>query len=303
MNIPPGLKLRHIEAFLAVARSGTISAAARVRNVSQPALSKTVNELETILGTALFERTGRRAILTPAGEGFRAHALAALQSLEAGVRDLSGKVPVGLVKVGVLPTVAGGFFPTVALDYHRTHRDARVGIITGPNRYLLEMLRSGGIDFMVGRMPSAKNMPGLTFEHLYDEPVLLVARADHPALAMPAPKALTTFPLIAPNPGAIIRQIVDQYLVAQGLSGLVPAFETVALPLALSLVEQSDMLWFISRGVVERELRRGTLAAIELRSDYMAGSVGITRRFTFNEDSPADLLARLLHKRAEEMVG
>lgn len=109
MNIPPGLKLRHIEAFLAVARSGTISAAARVRNVSQPALSKTVNELETILGTALFERTGRRAILTPAGEGFRAHALAALQSLEAGVRDLSGKVPVGLVKVGVLPTVAGDF--------------------------------------------------------------------------------------------------------------------------------------------------------------------------------------------------
>lgn len=142
MNIPPGLKLRHIEAFLAVARSGTISAAARVRNVSQPALSKTVNELETILGTALFERTGRRAILTPAGEGFRAHALAALQSLEAGCAIFREKFRSDWSKSGCCPRLRG-IFPTVALDYHRTHRDARVGIITGPNRYLLEMLRSG----------------------------------------------------------------------------------------------------------------------------------------------------------------
>lgn len=302
MGIPTGLKLRHIEAFLSVAQKGTISAAARARSVSQPALSKTIGELESLLDTPLFERTGRRALLTSAGESFRAHALAALQSLEAGVRDLSGKSTVGLVKVGVLPTVAGGFFPSVALDYLRAQQDARIGIITGPNRYLLEMLRSGGIDLMVGRMPSAKDMPGFSFEHLYDEPVLLVARADHPALDMPAPKALTEYPMIAPNPGAIIRRTVDQYLAAQGLSGLVPVFETVALPAALSLLEQSDMLWFISRGVVERELRQGTLAALDLKSDFMAGAVGITRKFAFSENSPADLLARLLHRRAAAMA-
>ncbi|WP_188129189.1 LysR substrate-binding domain-containing protein [Lutimaribacter pacificus] len=302
MSIPHGMKLRHLEAFLAVAQNGTISAAARARNVSQPALSKTIGELEGLLGATLFERTGRRAILTPAGESFRAHALDALQSLEAGVRDLSGQSTVGLVKVGVLPTVAGGFFPAVALEFSQTRQDARVGVITGPNRYLLNRLRSGGIDLMVGRMPSAKDMVGLAFEHLYDEPVLLVARAGHPALAMPASQALTSYPLIVPNPGAIIRQNVDQYLAAQGLSGLVPVFETVALPVALSLLERSDMLWFISRGVVERELQRGTLAALDMKSDYMAGAVGITRKFSFNENSPADLLARLLHRQAGKVT-
>ena len=96
MDIPNGLKLRHLEAFLTVAQAGTISAAARQRNVSQPALSKTISELEGLLGAHLFERTGRRAVLTPAGENFRAHARAALQSLEAGVRDLSGQVAAGL---------------------------------------------------------------------------------------------------------------------------------------------------------------------------------------------------------------
>ena len=111
MNIPKDLKLRHLEAFLAVADAGTISGAARVRNVSQPAMSKTLSELEGQLGTQLFERTGRRAILTPGGEAFRRHAIAALQSLEAGCRVLSGPSHTDLVKVGVLPTVAGGFFP------------------------------------------------------------------------------------------------------------------------------------------------------------------------------------------------
>lgn len=300
MDIPNGMKLRHLEAFLAVSQNGNISAAARARHVSQPALSKTITELEALLGTTLFDRAGRRAILTPAGEGFRAHALAAVQSLEAGVRNLSGRSAADLVKVGVLPTVAGGFFPSVALALAQNCPEVRIGIITGPNRYLIEMLRGGKIDLMVGRMPSARDMPGLAFEYLYDESILLVARAGHPALSLRSREALSAFPLILPNPGAIIRDNVDRYLSAMGLSGIVPAFETVALPVALALLEQSDMLWFISRGVVERELRAGTLASLPLKSDYMAGAVGLTRKFTFGENSPADLLARLLHRQAEE---
>ncbi|MDV6227290.1 LysR substrate-binding domain-containing protein [Nitratireductor aquimarinus] len=301
MNMLNGLKLRHLEAFLAVSQSGTISAAARARNVSQPALSKTIGELEALLGTPLLERTARRAVLTPAGESFRVHALTALQSLETGMRNLSGKGTSGLIKVGVLPSVAGDFFPSVALELHHSRPDLRIGVITGPNGYLLEKLRSGGVDLVVGRMPSAKNMPGLSFEHLYDEPVVLVARRHHPALPCTAPDVLTSYPLIVPNPGAIIRQKVDQYLAAQGLSGLVPAFEAVALPVALSLIEQSDMLWFISRGVVERELKRGTLITLDLKADYMAGAVGITRKFDFDKNSPTELLVRLLHKQAEQV--
>jgi len=302
MNIPNGLKLRHLEAFLSVAEAGTISAAARVRNVSQPALSKTVSELEAQLGTELFERTGRRAILTPGGEAFRRHAIAALQSLEAGCRVLSGPSHRDLVKVGVLPTVAGGFFPSVALEFHELRPEARIGVMTGPNRYLIDMLRSGKIDLMIGRMPGSKDMPGLSFEYLYDEPIELVARAGHPALGRDPVQALSTYPLILPNPGAIIRATVDQYLSAMGLSALRPVFETVALPVALTLLEHSDMLWFISRGVVARELAAGTLGTLNMKADYMSGAVGLTRKFAFGQNTPADLLASLLHQRAEQMA-
>ena len=294
------MKLRHVEAFLGVARDGTISAAARARHVSQPALSKTIAELETLVGAQLFERTGRRAVLTPAGEAFRGHARAALRSLEAGMRELAGPSAAELVKVGVLPTVAGGFFPSVALAFAQARPTARLAIVTGPNRYLIDRLRGGHIDLVVGRMPNAADMPGLAFEYLFDEPIVLVARAGHPALGRPAVEALRAHPLILPNPGAIIRQNVNQYLATAGLGDVAPVFETVALPTALALLEGSDMLWFISRGVVERELARGSLAALDLAAEGMTGAVGLTRRFAFDADSPADLLARLLHRRAQE---
>jgi len=263
-------------------------------------MSKTLSDFETQLGTQLFERTGQRAILTAGGEVFRHHAVASLQNLEAGCRLLRAPTHTDLVKVGVLPTVAGEFFPSVALEFYDLRPDARIGVMTGPNRYLMDMLRSGKIDLMVGRMPSSKDMPGLSFEHLYAEPIELVARADHPALGQNPEHVLSRYPLILPNPGAIIRQSVDQYLSAIGLSNLRPAFETVALPVALTLLERSDMLWFISSGVVARGLEDGSLVALDMKVDYMSGAVGMTRKSGIGQNSLVNLLVTLLHRRAAE---
>ncbi len=302
MTIPTGLKLRHLEAFLDVVRYGNISAAARARNVSQPALSKTISDLEALMGVALFDRAGRRAALTTAGETLQTHTLAAMQNLEAAVGGVSGQTCGGQAKVGVLPTVSGGFFPPVALEFSRSFANALVTTVTGPNSSLIRMLRSGKIDLMVGRMPMARDMPNLAFEFLYEEPIMLVCRPDHPAREWSAHKALETYPLILPNSGAIIRQNVNQYLSTLGLAEAKPKFETVALPVALALLEQSDLLWFISRGVVERELRAGLLTSIALNSDYMVGAIGLTRKITFDVGSPADHLARLLHRHAQKLT-
>ena len=301
MSIPNGIKLRHLEAFLAVAEAGTISAAARTRHVSQPALSKTISELESYLAVSLFTRTGRRALLTPAGETFRRHALSSMQSLETGIRTITGGGRNDVVKVGVLPTVASGLFPTAALEFSELRPDARIAVITGPNRYLMERMRSGGLDLVVGRMAPAREMAGLSFEYLYDETVYLVARKGHPACALSPFEALRRYPVILPNPGSIIRQQVMQYLIASGLEdSLSVRFETVARPVGLPLVENSDILWFISRGVVERELSEGRLDMLDLGVDYMRGAVGLTRKFDFTRESPADFLAELLHQRAKD---
>ncbi|MEC9197039.1 MAG: LysR family transcriptional regulator, partial [Pseudomonadota bacterium] len=72
--IDPQIRMRHIRCFLETARLGSLSAAADALHVSQPAASKTIKELEDILGVALFDRSGRRLTLTRAGSLFQRHA-------------------------------------------------------------------------------------------------------------------------------------------------------------------------------------------------------------------------------------
>ncbi|WP_375261075.1 LysR substrate-binding domain-containing protein [Palleronia sp.] len=290
MTIHRGLKLRHLRIFLAIAEAGSISGAARDLGITQPSVSKALGDLEAMVSARLLERAGRGVALTPKGDTFRRHAAQALKSLDAGAEAVRGDAP-GRVSVGVLPTVAGGFFPDVALPFVAQHPGLRLTITTGSHLHLLGELRAGRIDMMLGRMPDTPEMPGLRFHWLYDEEIVLVARAGHPLRDRPAEEALRSVPVILPPDTAIIRRTVEDYLTAIHVTQPDVSVQTVSLAPALRFLEGSDMLWFISRGVVERELRRGTLVAWPLDVPFLSGAVGITTRAN-DRDHPG---LRLLH--------
>jgi LysR family pca operon transcriptional activator len=293
MIIHPGVKLRHIRAFLDIASGGGLSAVARAQGISQPALSRTLAELEDLLGHALFLRQGRRLVLTEAGAVFRRHALMGLQALDAGAAALRPGGDGGRLLIGVLPTTATRFFPRVALRFHRISPAPMLSVVTGPHSYLMGLLRSGELDLMVGRMPAPSEMAGLRFDHLYEEDVLLCARAGHPLLHLPLAELLAQVPLVLPPEGALIRRAVEDFLASQGLANLRPAFETVALALGRGLLMESDALWFISRGVIADDLDRGDLVEVPTGAQFLIGSVGLTRRQTGPSPAGLDLLCQL----------
>lgn len=272
-----GIKLRHIRTFLDIAAEGGLSAVAREQGITQPALSRTLAELEALLGTALFLRQGRRLILTETGILFRRHAGAAMQALEAGAAALRPGLG-GTIRVGVLPTVATRFFPRVVLRFRELRPDIVLAVETGPHHYLIRLLREGAIDLMIGRLPGASEVAGLSFDHLYEEDVVLVGRARHPLADVPVAEALARAPLILPPATALIRPSVDAYLASLGLSGLSAAVETVSLALGRGICLASEALWFISRGVVAEELDRGVMAEWPARARFLSGAVGMTRR-------------------------
>lgn len=273
----PAIKLRHIRAFLDIAADGSLSAVARSQGITQPALSRTLAELELLLDQPLFLRQGRRLVLTEGGALFRRHALAGLQALEAGVAAIRPDQG-GAVRVGVLPTVATRFFPQVALRFFRMRPDITLSVETGPHHYLLRLLREGAIDMMIGRLPAASEMAGLGFDHLYEEDVVLAGRARHPMAHLPLAKVLSSVPVILPPATALIRPAVDAYLASLGLNGLRPAMETASLALGRGICLASDAMWFISRGVVIEELDSGSMAERPTGARFLSGAVGITRR-------------------------
>lgn len=296
MIMHPGVKLRHIRAFLDIAASGNLSATAKAQGVTQPALSRSLAELEALLCVKLFLRERRRLILTRQGEAFRTHAAIAIQSLEVAAAALRQDGDGGRIRVGILPTAAARLFPRVALRFRLLAPHVTLAVETGPHSYLVGLLHGGRIDLMIGRMPAASDMAGLRFEHLYEDKIALVSRAGHPMLGNSAAEALASSPLILPPQDALIRRAVEEYLLAHNLSFLKPAFETAALPVGRGILADSDALWFISRGVVADELDRGELIQWATGAEFLTGAVGLTWRQAGKNEPMLDLLAGLAHE-------
>lgn len=277
MNFDAALRLRHIRCFLEVARAESVSVAAERLHITQPAVSRSLKELEEMLGARLFDRVGRGVRLNEAGRVFQAHAASSMVELLRGRDRLAGAEVTVRLSIGVLPTAAADIAPRAALKFHQEVPHARVHVLTGPNWLLFNQLREGRLDLVVGRMPEPSVAVGVTFEQLYFEDVVLVARPGHPILSEDRPERhIAEQMLVMPPPGAVIASTVDRYLSSIGLPEMRGPIETVALPVGRKIVQVSDALWFISRGVVADELAQGVLVAVELASPLLSGPVGIS---------------------------
>jgi DNA-binding transcriptional LysR family regulator len=169
---------------VAVAQQGTLGRAAETLNLSQPALSKTLNELEQLTGTRLFERGRLGAQLTLVGEQFLTHAVKVLDALNTAGQALNRKEGLNndVVRIGALPTAAWGILPTVIGQFHKQQKDITLQVATMNNTMLLAGLKSGEIDIGIGRMSDPELMSGLNYELLFLESLKLVVRPGHPLL-------------------------------------------------------------------------------------------------------------------------
>ncbi len=298
------IKFRHVRTFLEVARTGAIGKAASVLNVSQPAVTRTVRELEEALGAAVIEPDGRGIRLTAAGEEFRRHAGASLAALRQGVDAVraAGAEAEQPLRVGALPTVSARVMPGAVRKFLADVPGGRLKIVTGENAVLLDQLSSGSLDLVVGRLASPERMVGFTFEHLYSEQVLFVVRAGHPLLAR-APfdiAEMARFPLVMPTTTAIIRPYVERFLIAHGLPDPGARIESVSDSFGRVFVRDSDAVWAISEGVVIGDVAAGALAALPIDTSETRGAVGITLRADAERTSSMPALIRAIRAAAPQ---
>lgn len=273
------IKLRHIACFLEVAARSGFGRAAETLHLTQPAVSRAIAELEDILGVPLFERGRGGAVLTGEGVAFRAHAGAAFAELGRGIdtlRRVGGGG--GALVVGVLPTVAARIMPKAVQRAKAAGLAASIVIEAGPNGWLIDQLKQGGLDLVVGRLAEPQVMMGLAFEHLYSEPIVFVVRPGHPA-ATGRPVRLEDIAhhtLIMPARGSIIRPEIDRLFIQEGIGRIDDRIEAVEPQFSRAYVRASDAVWIISHGVVAGDLEEGTLVRLPLSTSVSGGPVGLT---------------------------
>lgn len=278
--IDPRVKLRHIVCFLEVARLRSVVKAAERLNMSQPAASKTIQELEDILDTRLFDRSRRNLVLSSAGENFQRYATASVGALKQGLESVREDREPHIVRVGSLPTVSARVLPAAVERFTSQQARYRIRVTSGPNDYLLSLLRAGEVDIIIGRMAEPEEIAGLSFEHLYSERVVFVVRADHPLLRRRrfSLTAIEEHQILVPPPGSVILPSVERLLRAHGVSDLRDDVETVSNAFGRRYTRSTDAVWIISEGVVAEDVEDGLLALLPIDTSETFGPVGVTTR-------------------------
>lgn len=275
------IRLRHLHTFVAVAQQGTLGRAAETLNLSQPALSKTLNELEQLTGTRLFERGRLGAQLTLVGEQFLTHAVKVLDALNSAGQALNRKEGLNndIVRIGALPTAALGILPTVIGQFHKQQKDITLQVATMNNTMLLAGLKSGEIDIGIGRMSDPELMSGLHYELLFLESLKLVIRPGHPLLQETVTLSrVMEWPVVVSPKGTVPRQNAEALLQSQGCKMPAGCIETLSASLSRQLTVDFDYVWFVPSGAVKDDLRRGVLTALPIATQGAGEPIGILTR-------------------------
>ncbi|MGV9455676.1 LysR substrate-binding domain-containing protein [Streptomyces sp. NPDC003635] len=171
--------LAQLRAFAAVAEHLHFRDAAAAIGMSQPALSGAVAALEETLGVTLLERTTRKVLLSPAGERLALRAKAVLDEVGALLEEAEAvRAPfTGVLRLGVIPTVAPYLLPTVLRLAHDRYPDLDLQVHEEQTASLVDGLHTGRLDLLLLAVPLG--VPGVVELPLFDEDFVLVTPLDH----------------------------------------------------------------------------------------------------------------------------
>jgi LysR family transcriptional regulator, cyn operon transcriptional activator len=175
------MELRHLRYFIALAETLSFTRAAERVHVTQSTLSHQIHQLEEEIGRGLFERVGRRVLLTPAGENFLGYASRALREVDQGVSELMRNQTElsGEVNIGTTHTFNYGFVPQCVATFLQEHPTVKVSVQELAAEVITRKLLDGTLDVGIG-YEAATAQEQLWFEPLYTEELVLIVSTWHP---------------------------------------------------------------------------------------------------------------------------
>lgn len=240
------ITFQQLKAFLAVAQHRHFSRAAEALALTQPAVSRSVRQLEMELGFKLLDRTTREVVLTEAGKRVAASVGRSLSELEQALFDslhlnegLRGKV-----KIASSPTISANLMPQCIVHCVRQYPEIEIALHDQVQRLVLAEVQGGEVDFGVIIEPTAPSE--LECEPILVEPFLLVCAADHPLAGLEEVdwRALNGEALVLLDYASGSRPLIDRALATQGIRCRVAqevghsttAFKMVAAGVGLSVL-------------------------------------------------------------------
>ena len=273
------MKLNTLRDFLAVADRGSLRAAARELGLSQPAMTRSIQELEKELGVVLFERQAKGVVLTEMGQLFLRRARSVRSELQRAQDELAQMrgAMFGNLRIGLSSVAHMALLPYALHAFRQRFPDVKINIVDGVLPRVERELIDGTMDFYVG--PATADLPGeLGAEKLFDNRRTVMARKGHPLAQATSLRELKDAEWIT---SSVTRKAEDE---------ISPIFERHGLPAPRLVVEafsaltfyftiaHSDVLMMLPVQWAQTPLFRDSLQQIHVRERLEALPICIVRR-------------------------
>lgn len=292
------LTLPQLSAFLKLAETSSFRDAATQLGVSQPALSRTIQHIETRVGVRLFDRDTRTVTLTPAGERLRPLAIRLLEDYDAVFRDLHEFVEgrEGVIRIAALPSVAATFLPAAIESFQPRYPGVRFEIWEDVGEPVHHVVRESAADLGIAPPPDAAS--DLRYQELIKDSIVFVCRMDDP-LADAVEHDWTVFAdrrFIAMSPETGLRKMVESGFTQSGV--LVERLFNCKQPAtAAALIAAGQGLSALTR-MTMAQITSPSLVWRPLVDPVVARSIGIVRHKGRSLSPAAQAFVRELERQA-----
>lgn len=291
-----------LKTFLTIAELGSFSLAAEKLYLTQPAISKRIQALETEMDTKLFDRIGRQSLLTPAGRILLDHAQIIMQQLEDSQREihnLSQQIAGGL-SFGTSHHIGLHRLPKILKHYSQRYPDVELDIHFMDSEMVYQQVLAGKLELGIITIPEHDEKP-LDIIPLWEDKLVFVAGKSHPLTKLNIGKnrkhpgkaelslpTLAKYPAILPSKNTVTRQIVEQAFQKNGVS--------INTSLSTNYLETIKMLVGVGLGwsVLPETILDSSVCILELPRLQLSRQLGIVKHPQRTPSNAATALLKLM---------
>jgi len=296
INLLTRLRFKHLRLLDVLARTANLHRAAAELNVTQPAATKILQDLEEMLGVVLFDRTPRAMVPTEIGAYVVEYARRTLSEGERFALGLANlkRGGYGALAVGAIMATAPDLLPQAIAELKRRRPLMTIQVLAATSDQLVAALERGELDLVIGRLTAALQLAKLNFEPLSKEELWAFVAASHPLAKSTHVDLgdLEQMPWVlqpAPSP---MRRLIDTAFAAAGLRTLDNLVEATSIFATLHLVRQAGMIAVLPSTIVADEVQRGDFVRLPLRFENELDQYGIiTRREELSTPNAAEFIS------------
>ncbi|PHS25649.1 MAG: LysR family transcriptional regulator [Robiginitomaculum sp.] len=294
-----------LRAIIAVVQSGSYNQAARRLGLSQPSVYKAAHSVEVLYNTDLFRPSPSGVEATQKAREFSRHASVALSEIERGqeeVMEYQGRIS-GRLAIGALPLICARVLPDAINKLLQIYPDADVKVIAGVYSDLLDSLRHGDHDILIGALRHPAPAKDVQQTDLFEDALSIIVGKGHPILSIPKPglNDLAKLDWVVPHKNTPTRHCFERFFSDMKEQRPTRIIETSSLLFIRTILQNSDRATLLSVHQAHYEIERGDLVVVKF---VLAGSrrtIGVTTRHHWKPTRLQEKFLKLLHEEARAL--